>query len=156
LKPQTMFLKLIEQQDLERFIFLCNRFFDNSPYSGGNFSYDKVKNLAQQIIDSDKSESIIILLHDGEQAQGFIVGLTSETPFGTDKVALELAWWVEPDHRGSRKSLELMKAYEVWARKVNCNIVQMGYIENNSPPKLEEIYKRNNYTLQEKGFWKVI
>ena len=156
MKQQTMFLKILEQSDLERFIVLCKKFFDNSPYEDKSFSYEKVKDLAQQIIDSDKSESIVILLHDGEQAQGFIVGLTSETPFGTDKVAVELAWWVEPEYRGTRKSLELMKAYEAWARKVGCQIVQMGYIENSSPEKLAEIYNRNGYTLQEKGFWKVI
>ena len=148
-----MYLKLIEKEDTDRFIELCSNFHQASPFAKTNFSPEKINNLVGQIIASDKRESIVILLMSEEGvAQGFIVGMTSETPFGTEKIAMELAWWVEEEYRGSRKSIELLLAYKQWAKKVGCSTVQVGFIEGYSPKGLDRLYTSQGFKLHERGY----
>lgn len=152
-----MYLKLLEAKDIPRFVDLCYNFHQNSPFKDLSFNKEKVEALAISIIKGDKTGSVVITIADDNHLlQGYIVGVTSETPFGNEKVALELAWWVEPEHRGSRKSYELLLAYKEWAKKVNCNIVQTGFLEGFSPESLDKVYTKMGMIKHERGYMEVI
>lgn len=153
MKPQTISLKLIEAKDLTRFVELCHNFHLASPFNNTEFNKDKVINSAHAIMNGPKENAIILLLCDIDAvAQGFLIGVVSETPFGTERMAMELAWWVEPEYRGTRKSLELVLAYQDWAKRIGCSLIQMSRIENTGTDKLHDIYNKLGMRLAESGY----
>ena len=136
-----MYLKLLETKDIPRFVDLCYNFHQASPYNGRAFSVEKVSTLAKSITTSNKKDFIIItLVDDNEVTQGFLIGITSEIPFSEEKVAMELAWWVEPQARGTRKSVEMVLAFKEWAKRVDCKVAQMSMIENTGTDKIDKLY----------------
>lgn len=151
-----MYLKLLETKDTPRFVELCHNFHKNSPFKDLVFDGEKVAALAKRIVSGDKLDSIIITMADEVDLQGFIVGVVSETPFGQEKVALEMAWWVEPEHRGSRKSYELLLAYKEWAKKVGCTVIQTGFLEGYSPEILDKVYTKMGMVKHERSYMEVI
>ena len=152
-----MYLKLLEEKDIPRFVELCKNFHDNSPFKDLKFEPTKVSDLAHKISAGAKLDSVVITMADtNDTVQGFIVGVVSETPFGVEKVAIELAWWVEPEYRGSRKSYELLLAYKAWARKVGCTIIQTGFLEGYSPETLDKVYTKMGMVKHERSYMEVI
>ena len=148
-----MYLKLLEEKDIPRFIELCGNFHKASPYNRRQFSIEKVETLAKSITASDKSTFIIITIADDEGViQGFLIGLTSEVPFSEEKVALELAWWVEPEARGTRQSVEMVYAFKAWAKKIGCQIAQISMIEDTGTDKIDKLYNRAGFRRAEVNY----
>lgn len=138
-----MYLKLLETKDIPRFVDLCYNFHQASPYKDRSFSVEKVTALAKSITTSNKKDFIIItLVDDNHVTQGFLVGLTSEIPFSEERAAMELAWWVEPEARGTRKSVEMVMAFKDWAKRVGCKVAQMSMIENTGTDKIDRLYTK--------------
>ena len=55
---------------------------------------------------------------------------------------MELAWWVEPHARGTRKSVEMVFAFKEWAKRVGCKVAQMSMIENTGTDKIDRLYTK--------------
>ena len=68
--------------------------------------------------------------------------------FSADPMAVEIAWFVEPEHRGSRLSLRLLQSAEEEAAKIGAQHMQMI-----SPSvKTNGLYKKLGYTEVETTF----
>lgn len=81
-----------------------------------------------------------------------LVGYATETPFSNDKIASELAWYIEPSYRGHRKAVELVYAYEAWARTVGCKHVSMSLLSTLTDAS--KFYVRMGYTQTEISYLK--
>jgi GNAT superfamily N-acetyltransferase len=55
-----------------------------------------------------------------------LLGYISEHYFGLDLIASDYLWYVAPEHRGSKAGLQLLIAFQDWARKRNAAEVYMG------------------------------
>lgn len=88
---------------------------------------------------------------------GLIIGIVSPLMFDWSvKQSNELAWYVTPDHRDSRVGLELFNSFE----KVSINR-GVKYINMVSPlsleaEKLNKLYTRKGYKLQETTWTKEV
>lgn len=154
---QIMYLKIIERQDLERFVELCRNFHQHSPYTAHKFDPSVVIEMANTIIDSNKMESVaILLMDDNDVAQGMIVGVSSSLPFSKDKIGLELVWWVEEAYRGTRKSIEMALAYKDWTKRIGCSLVQMSMLTNTNTDKIDKMYNKLGLHLSEQSYLGVI
>lgn len=98
---------------------------------------------------------IIIFLEENEVPIGMIVGVITELPFSSTLVSSELAWWVEPEHRG-KSSDSLRQAYEFWAKKQGCKIVTMSCLADETEKVLDVFYRRKGYTKAETMYKKEI
>jgi hypothetical protein len=83
-----------------------------------------------------------------------IIGFCDSLPFSSDRVAAELAWWVDEDKRGSRDSLLLFKAYEDWALRVGAKIKQMAMLDDVT--NLAAFYEKQGYRPAERSYIKEI
>lgn len=112
------------------------------------YSDDKViEELVQTIVTSDPREKIIIL----KPGVGFIAGHKFKFVFGTGDLASEIAWYIMPEHRTNGAGLELLAAFEYWAKNVaNCTMVSMGSLN----ASVEKIYKKQGYKLYERAYMK--
>lgn len=146
-----MTLRLASIDDTETFLRMARAFHESSPYSGIEFSQDRILSLYLSGLENPQ-EIITILSEQDGQVRGMICGLCNSPPFSDEKVATELAWWMDEEYRGSKDSLLLFKAYEDWAVRVGCSLVQMALLSNS--PDLTKIYERSGYTMTERTFLK--
>ncbi len=147
-----MTLKLATKEDREDVIRLLSDFHSISPYKSVDFSHEKVGNIFDAYLSSDKTDIIVILSVQDSKNVGLIVGVSEAAPFSDEKMAMELAWYVDPEYRGSRDSLELMMAYQDWSKRVGAKITQMALLDDVTD--LRKFYTRQGYRPAEHSFIK--
>lgn len=151
--PVTMYLKLATKEDEGAVLRLCRLFYEDSPFSP-KFAYseEKVRDLLYQSLSLTPSPILFLLLVDDSIPVGLLVGYATKTPFSDDLVASELAWYIDPKHRGSRKAIELVYAYEEWARRIGCKHISMSLLTSSTDTS--KLYDRLGYTKTEISYMK--
>lgn len=102
------------------------------------------------LIDGDRL--CLIYAPDGT-ARGALVAYASQHQFAPVKVASELMWWVDPEHRGL-SAAKMLQAYEDWAAERGCVFASMVSLDGNVAPS--KLYERRGYVPIERHFMKRI
>jgi hypothetical protein len=148
-------VRLAKIDDVPVLVEFAKHFWRFGPYKALRFDSLKMKKFFEAIITGSALEAVCLIALKDEKPVGFIVGAASEPVFSSQKVAMELGWWIEEEHRSSRASLLVFRAYEDWAKRVGCHAVQGAYLEGLSPD-LEKFYRRSGYRQVESSFMKVL
>jgi GNAT superfamily N-acetyltransferase len=98
----------------------------------------------------------VFVLCNGVEVVGMLVCFVTPCFFSDTKQAVEIAWYVDPDHRGSKKAHEMIDHYEEWARELGAVCVNMMNLEISKADKVAKMYERRGYTLAENTFVKEI
>lgn len=94
------------------------------------------------------------LVHDvGGVAQGLLLAVAHEHPFGPVWLASETVWWIDPAHRG-RAAFAMLDAYEAWARAKHCSFAGMAGMGDD--PVIARLYERRGYLRAETHFLKAV
>lgn len=156
--PNTMSnLKVATEEDIPKAIELGELFFKESKFSlFSNMDTKRTTEALQSIIQSNGKEGVVLLAEDSKEVVGMVVAVVTTLPFGIERVAAELAWYIHPDHRSSRLGLKLLEAYEYWAEHIaKCQLSTLALIQELDPEgKVEQYYKRKGYVPAEKAFIK--
>lgn len=139
-------LRIATPEDYDITYGFAEKFLLASRY-GSLSDKDSLSNLVKIFLSSSKEERICIL-----SEEGMIAGQTSPFMFGAKKVATELGWWVEPEHRKSGIGKLLLQAFEAWAKKVGCDLIVMISLDD----ELGKFYEANGYILTERSYIKEI
>lgn len=91
-----------------------------------------------------------LVLVAGQPAQGVLMAMPFDHPFGAGKWAKETVWYIAPEARG-RAALRMLDAYEAWAREQGCVTIGMASLATNDVSK---IYERRGYAPAETHFVK--
>lgn len=86
-------------------------------------------------------------------AQGLLLAMAYEHPFGPVWLARETVWWIDPSHRGSAAP-RMLDAYEHWARVKRCAFTGMAGMGED--PDVARLYLRRGYRVAETHFLKVL
>lgn len=148
-----MYLKLAEEKDREDFIRMCKNFFDVSPFKMMTFSRTQLDGVFDVAL-NNRLNAIVILLVEGEDNVGMVVGHCASPLFAEESIASELAWWVDEAYRNSRKAGELINAYEDWAIRIGAWASNMAFIEGVSPPSVQKFYEKLGYSKTETSYLK--
>lgn len=77
---------------------------------------------------------------------GVLIGMLglaiSVQPMSGERIAAEIAWWIEPEARGARTALSLLATGEAWARAHGATVLQM--IAPNA--RVQQFYERVGFT----------
>lgn len=150
-----MSLKLATLEDRDAVLRMCRSFFEVTPFAPVcTYSDAKVEALLGLAARSFYQECLFLLFLENDIPHGLIVGYATQTPFSDDLVAAELAWWVDPEYRGTKGSMELVLAYEAWAKKIGCKHVTMSLLPSLTNPKVEGYYERLGYVKTEISYLK--
>ena len=150
-----MTLRLAEEKDYQDVLRMARAFHEASPYNGLKFNEDQCRDFFGQYLKGDRRRLIIILAGeatDPSRVFGMIIGHSDSPPFSLDRVASEVAWWVDEDKRGSRESLLLFKAYQDWALRVGSKITQMAMLDDVT--NLEKFYTKQGFRPAERSYIK--
>ena len=80
-----------------------------------------------------------------ERPGGVLIGMIGPSLLGPFKVAQELAWWVDPAHRGN--SLGMLREYEEWATLRGVSAIEVKSLA--VFPETERLYERAGYSRLE-------
>ncbi|MBW7968111.1 GNAT family N-acetyltransferase [Bradyrhizobium sp. BR 10289] len=94
------------------------------------------------------------LVHDvSGVAEGLLLAVAYEHPYGPVWLASETVWWIDPAHRG-RSAFAMLDAYEAWASGKGCSFVGMAGMDDD--PIIARLYERRGYRHAETHFLKAV
>lgn len=89
--------------------------------------------------------------------KGFIVGMIAPSFLHPGRLQCsELAWYVEPEYRGSSAAIRLMMMYEAEALSRGCHEIGMVCLEALNPESTGRIYEKLGYNKHETHFIKEV
>lgn len=138
--------RIATEADIDQIVRMAGRFAENSPYA----SFIDEASLYSLARDFFHGPGRVILLYEDK---GLIAGAATPFLFGPGKIAVEIAWWVEPEYRHQGIGEELLEGFEYWAKNVaQCNMVSMVSLDE----EVGKFYESKGYRLQERSYWKVL
>ena len=96
---------------------------------------------------------IFVLCADTEVVGMFLCFVTP-CFFSDVKQAVEIAWYVDPEHRGSKRALQMLEMYEQWAKEHDAVCVNLVNLDVLRGDKVAKLYNRMGYKLVENTFTK--
>jgi hypothetical protein len=95
----------------------------------------------------------IVLIVEGK-LKGFILGILTEHYFHSSKMAYCMAIFVSQDSR--KYGLEMVRAFEAWARYKKAESLHIATYTNLSPKSLGKLYQKLGYSVKEVIYQKEI
>lgn len=99
------------------------------------------------------AERLCLILDISDRPVGVLMAHAVDHPFAAIRIAGELCWWIDADHRG-RSARSMIAAYEQWASGQGCTIVSLAGL--GSDPKPAALYQRLGYVPAELHFSKTL
>jgi GNAT superfamily N-acetyltransferase len=113
----------------------------------------RISESVTEYLNSLPSERIILLARKDNQNVGLIGGVCTTPPISSDRVAFEMAWWMEPEYRNSRLSLKLLDAYEYWSKHVaKADSIQVCSVVSDHWDTLDKFYKKKGFSHIERSY----
>lgn len=90
-----------------------------------------------------------MILIDNE-LQGFLAFTINPFTYGSDNVATELAWWVNPEARKKSVGKELLERFEEVSKEAGCKAVVVSCLAD----EVGKFYEKCGYKLHEQAYMK--
>ncbi len=125
--------------------------------------YSEYRNL--QVTDDEITTSIASVIGNGvsfvaeqdDEIVGFILGIIGPMWFVPRvRVAVELAWWVDPAYRTTSAGIRLLKAFEDHARNLNVQYIAMSDLVVQGDTPVARLLGRMGYSVTERMHTKEI
>jgi Acetyltransferase (GNAT) family len=119
------------------------------------FHFDFVALYAERLFQTHllMPDHLCLVLDVDDAAQGVLMAVAYEHPFGPVRLARETLWWIEPEYRGLN-AVRMLDAFEDWAREQDCAFG--GMVGMGAQPQVGALYQRRGYRLAETHFLKAL
>jgi GNAT superfamily N-acetyltransferase len=110
--------------DVPAIVAMAERFVASTPYQAHlAVSAPHVAALAEQLFASP--DGVVFLAEKNGTPVGMLGVLIYPHPVSGQRIASEMVWWVEPEHRGGTAGVRLLKQAEAWAAAHQAIAMQM-------------------------------
>jgi GNAT superfamily N-acetyltransferase len=141
-----MSIRLMEPKDLPAVIALGSQMHQESVYSKFDFDENKLGRLLYNHIINPKTLFAYVGSSKGALT-GVFLGSIGEHYFGTDLIASDTLWYVSPQSRGSRVGLQLLRAFENWAKERDAAEIYVGVSSGLSADKTGTMLQKLGYDV---------
>ena len=139
------------EKDIPSILELCGVFWKETMYTEP-FDSNHTETMVNMALDHK-----LLAVVDIDGIVGFVAGIKSPLLASTKaSQGVELAWWINPEHRKGRLGVELMLFIEDLARKQKIKYWNMVSMESSSPDVANKIYERLGYTKSETSWTKIL
>jgi len=83
-----------------------------------------------------------LLAYDGDKPVGMIAGAMAPYFFGAGELASDYVWYIEPEYRGSRAAIRLLKEFKSWATDMGASELYMGVTTGVSAERTGQLLQR--------------
>lgn len=153
--PRHPTLRHATLNDIPELMKLARKLFKGSPMEAMRIDIEKARAQLERAIISDHKDNLVLVSHDEGKIVGVIAAYAFYPIFSSERIACEILWYLEPEYRKGRRGLDMMKAYEYWAKLVGCTVAQYGWLTS-SPETMIALYEKTGATLAEHVYYKVL
>ena len=140
-------------EDVPELMKLGEKLFKDSPMETMKMSPEKIRAQLEKAIISGQKDFLVLVSYDGDKVVGVLAAYAFEPVFTDTRIACEVFWYLDPEYRKGSRGLDMMKAYEYWAKLVGCKVAQYGWLVS-SPEKMKTLYARTGAKLAEHVYYK--
>lgn len=151
-RTQDFNIRYLKPKDYSYIVEISRKLVD-TVLSGKPFNESKIRQMFDNALENEKFAGIVLVNSD-DIAKGFILGSIDEPYFHDMKIAVCLTIWVDPEARAH--SLDMIRAFEAWAKYKNAEKVVLSAFTGLSPSNFNKVLSRFNYKPQETVHWKDI
>lgn len=125
-------------------------FWQESPF---NIPADEetIKRFAEHCLE----QNLLCVLELDNVVEGFAAGIKG-VMLGDSNVTCgnEVAWWVNPEHRGGKNGIKLLRFLEDMAKNADIRFWTMAFMTSSMPEVVEGIYQKLGYVKTEVSYTK--
>lgn len=148
-----MMIRKATNDDIPRIVEMAQRFFPESPYPAlyGDMPDSQAAGLAIIAMQGAPGidPGVMLVAEDAGELIGMACLFSDRATFNPAvRIASELVFWIEPEHRGGMAAVRLLKAAEKDAREKGVQVNRMA-VMSSSPEQAAKLYERMGYSLTE-------
>lgn len=110
--------------DLPAICVLGRAMHQESTFAPMDYDLERVKETLGGLM--DKSQFVVVAEGTNGDVIGGMAGMVTQSWFGNDMVANDLALFIHPDHRGGMLAARLIKTFVKWARLAGAKQIRPG------------------------------
>lgn len=133
-----MKLRMATVDDLPAIVMLGRGMHQESSFAPMNYDMDRVKGTISDLI--NKSQFVVVAEDKNGKVIGGMVGMVTQSWFGRDMVANDLALFVASDARGGMAAIKMMKAFVHWAKLAGAKQIRPGVTTGHA--RAEKLFER--------------
>ena len=143
-----MMIRRATAEDIPAIVTMAQTFAASPLYAAHvTVSVPHLTRLIASFLVNEDALALIAARDDGSLV-GMIGMLICEHPVSGQRVATELAWWVDADTRGVGLGVKLLRAAEAWAAERGAEAMQMGA----PTERVGEFYQAMGYARVETSY----
>lgn len=90
-------------------------------------------------------DALALVLDIDGMAQGVLLAVAYEHPFGPVRMAKDTIWWIDPEHRSLKSAIQMLDAYEAWA--AGLGVKYPGIAGMGDDPRVGKLLERRGYRV---------
>jgi hypothetical protein len=139
-------IRRANSDDLDALMPMAERFYTSCPWAKIADYDPETARVGMASLLANENCGLFVIDRDGHLFGAFGCVLTPVWLSTDFVVAQEVFWWVEPEARGTRESLELWIAADRWAEKSGAKAAVMIRLEGMGDEALHRTYLSRGYT----------
>lgn len=104
-------IKHADIQDYDHVIYMLKNFANSAPVQAWHDPVYDDRRVRNMLLDIQRNGCVIVATVDNKPAGMLIARVMEDTWLPHIKTLKEMAWWVEPEHRGTTTGYRLLKEY---------------------------------------------
>ena len=133
-----MRLRFATPDDLPTLVVLGRVMHEESSFAPMDYDIDRVKETLTELM--DKSQFVVVAEATNGEVIGGMAGMCTQSWFGNDMVANDLALFIHPDHRGGLLVVRLIRAFVDWSKLAGAKQIRPGVTTGHAGA--EQLFKR--------------
>lgn len=148
-----MIVRDATQADIPRIVEMAREFYAISGYR--DIAEASIPSLAGLAIITMES-GVMLVADDGGDVVGMACLYIEPYVFNPEvTIANEIAWWIEPSHRGTLLAMKMMTAIHARCAEKEVKAIRMAVLKD-SPPAAVGVYERLGYVKTDSHYMRVI
>lgn len=131
----------VEKQHLDILFGLIESMVEESVFSHAKPSRVKIEKLFNY------PRSAAFLAYKGDVCIGFVAAIIDSFFFSDYVRAMDLGFYILPEHRGGRAAFDLIRAIEQWAKDQGVSEFYMGHSVGGKIEETKKFYIHNGYKI---------
>jgi GNAT superfamily N-acetyltransferase len=140
-----MIVRPCAREDIDRVVELGRRLHAESALAFLPYEVENVRSLVIKIIEHPETYCGLVAEH-GEALVGMLGGYLTDYFFCNEKLACDLALFVEPEHRGSSAAARLIQGFRQWAEAGGAREICLGVSTNIGTAGIDRFYRSLGFT----------
>lgn len=133
-----MKLRMATVDDLPAIVVLGRVMHEESSFAPMDYDVDRVKETISDLM--NKSQFVVVAEDTNGEVIGGMAGMVTQSWFGRDMVANDLALFVASDARGGMAAIKMMKAFVHWAKLAGAKQIRPGVTTGHA--RAEKLFER--------------